>query len=61
MNVVICRTFLRAALLLVIACPEKYRPRIDRLVNEPFCRAFSSPLVIAVGAVGILTIFTDGL
>jgi hypothetical protein len=46
---------------LVIACPEKYRPRIDRLVNEPFCRAFSSPLVIAVGAVGILTIFTDGL
>jgi hypothetical protein len=36
MNVVICRTFLRAALLLVIACPEKYRPQIDRLEMSRF-------------------------
>jgi hypothetical protein len=35
-NVAICRTFLRAALLLVIACPEKYRPQIDRLEMSRF-------------------------
>jgi hypothetical protein len=37
--------------------PSAYRPP----GNEPFCGAFSSPLVIAVGAVGILASFTDAL
>jgi hypothetical protein len=40
---------------------DKYRPLIERLENAPFCRPFSSPLVIAVGAVGILASFTGGL
>src|ERR671921_1440950 len=34
--------------------PPAYRPP----GNEPFCRAFSSSLVIAVGAVDTLTTFT---
>jgi hypothetical protein len=42
--------------------PLRQIPPADRLPeNEPFCRTFSSPLVIAGGAVGILTSFTDGL
>jgi hypothetical protein len=46
---------------------SKYRllskiPPADRPPgNEPFSRAFSSSLVIAVGAGGILTSFTSGL
>jgi hypothetical protein len=37
--------------------PPAYRPP----GNEPFCRAFSFPLIIAVGAVGIVASSTDGL
>ena len=64
MIVVICRAFLRSVLLLVIARQwiitdrsRKYRPP----GNESFCRSFTLYTVPAVGAVGILTSFTDGL
>jgi hypothetical protein len=47
-NAPICRTFLRSVLPWVIDPQRmatdrhvKYRPRIDCLENEPFCRAFS--------------------
>lgn len=39
---------------------RKYKPRIDRLEMSRFA-GLSSPLVIAVDAVGILISFTDGL
>ena len=61
---VFCRSFSWAVLLLVIDRQwiitdrsRKYRPP----GNESFCGAFSSPLVIAVGAVDIVVSFTDGL
>jgi hypothetical protein len=42
--------------------PPRQLPPAERPPgNEPFSRSFSFPLVIAVGAVGILTSFTDGL
>jgi hypothetical protein len=41
--------------------PSKLPPAYRPPVNALFCRYFSSSLVIAVGAVGILTSFTDGL
>src|SRR5215217_1557457 len=42
--------------------PPRQIPPADRPPgNEPFCGAFSSPLLIAVGAGGILASFPDGL
>src|SRR5215208_1244074 len=42
--------------------PPRQLPPADRPPgNEPFSRAFSSSLVIAVGAVGSLASFTSGL
>jgi hypothetical protein len=35
----------------------KYRPRIDRLVNETFCGAFSPIMVTAVDAVATFPAF----
>jgi hypothetical protein len=60
-NVVVCRAFLRSvSVMLYRPLSDRYRPPrqippADRpLRNELFCGAFSSPLVIAVVAVGIL-------
>jgi hypothetical protein len=61
MNVVICRTFSRAVLLLVIDRRRGYRPADRPPEKEPFCGTFSPPLVMAVGAVGILASCTDSL